>query len=278
MIVVDKEACRACGQCVKICHEHCLALDNGALHIDRQYCSTCTQCIAICPRGALSWDGTPSVPFDRDQLPSPQQIDELLKQRRTIRFFKETPLDRALLQEIVRYGIYAPTNNYHLRAIVVDDPEMVAALDQVIIDVNKRIYNLAYRFRPLYALISRLWPNGDYVQARPKLETTLARGWTFGHQGATMVLIVGDKRTPLSEASAHYALYNMILYAQTKGVGNRLWGPGQLFLTRSRAARRRLGLSKQERIYGTLLLGWPAVKFKNKVQGKSLPIQWNGGQ
>ena len=26
------------------------------------------------------------------------------------------------------------------------------------------------------------------------------------------------------------------------------------------------------------LLDYPAVKFRNKVQGKTLPIQWNSGQ
>jgi nitroreductase len=90
-----------------------------------------------------------------------------------------------------------------------------------------------------------------------------------------VVFIVGDKRTPLSLDSAQYALYNMMLYAQVKGVGSCLWGPGRLSLTKNKAARERLGLEKYEHVFGTILLGYPAVKFRNKVEGKTMPIHWS---
>ncbi|MFQ5855559.1 MAG: nitroreductase family protein [Anaerolineae bacterium] len=96
-------------------------------------------------------------------------------------------------------------------------------------------------------------------------------------EGAAIVFIVGDKRIPLSVESAQYALSNMIFYAQAKGIGSCPWGPGQLFYDRSKPVRKRLGLQKREHILGTLLLGYPAVRFANKVEGKTLRIQWNGG-
>jgi nitroreductase len=251
---------------------------DGRPSIDRLYCSTCTQCIAICPQAALSWDGMPPEPHDRDRLPTPDQIDELIKERRTIRRFKAGKIERRFLEEIVGYGIYAPTNNYHLRAIVVDDEGLMEALDQIVVRFSARILSLFYKPRLLFALLSRLWPNPDYVLNKPKLEATTDRGYTFDHNASAMVFIAGDKKIPLSEASAQYALYNMVLYAQTKGVGSCLWGPGQIFLTRSREARERLRLDRHERIYGTVLLGYPAIKFSNKVNGKALPIQWNTGE
>jgi uncharacterized Fe-S center protein len=62
MIIVDQEECTQCGQCVKICHEHCMALVDHTVDIDYELCSTCTQCIAICPQQAISWDQVPPVP------------------------------------------------------------------------------------------------------------------------------------------------------------------------------------------------------------------------
>jgi nitroreductase/NAD-dependent dihydropyrimidine dehydrogenase PreA subunit len=277
MIVVDEEKCGGCGLCVEICHEDCMALVEGTARVEHVYCSTCTQCIAICPQRAVSWNGVPPEPHNRDRLPTPEQIDELLKQRRSVRRFKERKVERPLLEEIIGYGIYAPTNNYHLRAIVVDDKEMIEALDQIIVRFSARILGLFYKPRLLFALLSRLWPSPDYLLNKPKLEEVTERGYTFDHNVSAMVFIVGDKKTPLSEASAQYCLYNMVLYAQTRGVGSCLWGPGQIFLTRTGEARRRLGLERHERIYGTVLLGYPAVKFANKVQGKALPILWNAG-
>jgi nitroreductase/NAD-dependent dihydropyrimidine dehydrogenase PreA subunit len=277
MIVVDKEKCTRCGQCVRICHESCMVLGEQSVSIDYALCSTCTQCIAICPETALSWDGVAPVAYDETRLPSAEQLDELFKERRTIRRFTNDKLDRTLLEEIVGYGIYAPTNNFDLRAIVVDDPAMIHALDRIILQFVARIYGLFFKPRIVFSLLRMITP-AMKAKDKVKMEGDLERGSTFEQPPAAVVFIVGDRRIALSEPSTQYALYNMILYAQAKGIGSRLKGTGQIFLDKSRAARRRLGLHKREHILGTLELGYPAVRFRNKVRGKRLPIQWNTGQ
>jgi nitroreductase/Pyruvate/2-oxoacid:ferredoxin oxidoreductase delta subunit len=273
VIVVNTDKCEGCGQCVRICHEHCMALINDRLSIDYEYCSTCTQCVAVCARQALSWDGVPAVAYDESLLPSPEQLEELFKERRTIRYFRRDKIDRTLLEEIVGYGVYAPTNNFELRAIVVDDEETIDDLDLIIQQWNARIYNAFYKPRFVHALLRRFWPKRDYLEAKPKLEAALDAGRAI-RRLAAMIFIVGDKRTPLSVDSAQYALYNMMLYAQVKGIGTCLWGPGRLFLNRNRAARELLGLGKHEQIFGSILVGYPTVRFRNKVEGKTLSIQW----
>lgn len=276
MIVVEKEKCTQCGQCVKICHEHCMALINHTVMIDYQLCSTCTQCVAVCPQQAISWDRVLPIPYDKARLPSPEQLDELFKERRTIRFFKEEKIDRALLEQIVGYGIYAPTNNYDLRAIVVDDEEIMAELDRIHVRYSLRMYELLYRPTIVSILARMIGLSRAYVQAKPKVEAIVEMGHSYLSPPAAIVFIIGDKRVPLSVESAQYALSNMTYYAQVRGIGSRLWGPGQLFYDRSKAVRRLLGLQKRDHILGTVLLGYPAVKFRNKVEGKRLPIQWNG--
>ncbi len=42
-------------------------------------------------------------------------------------------------------------------------------------------------------------------------------------------------------------------------------------------ARKRLGLQKHEHILAALDLGYPAVRFKNKVAGKTMPVVWAAG-
>ena len=277
MIVVDRNKCEGCGQCVRICHEDCMALGDDGVSIDYDLCSTCTQCIAICPQQALSWDDVAPVAYDRTRLPTVDQLDELFKERRTIRLFKRDRVDRALLEEIVGYGIYAPTNNYALRAIVVDDPDVMVELDRVLLQFVARIYNLFFRSRIVFNLIRTFTPAID-AKDKVKMEGNLEQGGIFQDPPAATVFIVGDRRIALSEASAQYALYNMILYAQVRGIGSRLKGTGQIVLDRSKVARRRLGLQKHEHILGTLELGYPAVRFRNKVRGKTLSIQWNEGE
>ncbi len=45
-------------------------------------------------------------------------------------------------------------------------------------------------------------------------------------------------------------------------------------LNRNQAARKLLSLKKHEYILGAVKMGYSAVSFKNKVEGKIFPIQW----
>jgi nitroreductase len=199
----------------------------------------------------------------------------LFKQRRTVRRFKEAKIERALLEEIVGYGIYAPTNNYDLRAIVVDDPAILGTFDAIIMRYVSWAYNLLYRPSVVFNLVKAMTP-AIGPKTRAKMEHGLRIGRAFDSLPAALVFIVGDRRIVLSEASAQYALYNMILYAQAKGIGSRINGGIPLTLDRSKRARQRLGLQKHEHILATVELGYPAVRFRNKVEGKIMRITWNG--
>jgi NAD-dependent dihydropyrimidine dehydrogenase PreA subunit/nitroreductase len=272
VVIVDADKCIGCGSCVEICHEGCMWLDGSTAAIDHALCSTCTQCIAICPHEALSWDGVRPVPYDRSRLPTPEQIDELFKQRRTMRFFTADRLDPKLLQEIVGYGIYAPTNNYHLQAIIVDDEDTIALLDRICTDTAAKIYRLIYKPKIVFNLLSKLTSSLKETD-KVKFEHVIARGYTL-HKPPAVVFVVGEKWVAHSEASAQYYLYNMMLYAQARGLGCCLWGGGKLLLDRSKAARERLGMQRREHILGIVVLGHPAVQFANKVEGKTLPVRW----
>jgi nitroreductase/NAD-dependent dihydropyrimidine dehydrogenase PreA subunit len=275
MVIVDPKKCTGCGQCASLCHEQCITVASAdrAAQIDHALCSTCTQCIALCPRQALSWEGVPPAAYDKSRLPSAEQLAELFKQRRTVRRFQPAPVDRALIAEIVGYGIYAPTNHYALRAIVVDDAATIEALDALIVQFTARVYNLFYRPRAVFNLVRRITPLID-AKGKVKMEQGLARGRTYETPPAATVYVVGDRRILLAEASAQYALYNMILYAQAKGIGSRIKASASISLDRSRAARKRLGLRRREHILAAIELGYPAVRFRNKVEGKEMSIQW----
>ncbi|MEJ2212349.1 MAG: nitroreductase family protein [Anaerolineae bacterium] len=257
MIIVDENKCRGCGLCVGICHERCISLDEGSggkgIGIDHTLCSTCTQCIAICPQQALSWNHVPPMAYEPERLPSAEQLEELFKQRRTVRRFKEQELEHALVEEIVGHGIYAPTNNYDLRAVVVDDPAILDVLDAVVMRYVSLVYNLLYRPTLVFNLVRTITP-AIGPKTKVKMEHSLKVGQGFDSPPGALVFVVGDRRILLSEASAQYALYNMILYAQAKGIGSRINGGIPLTLDRSRRARGCLGLKKHEHILAALEL------------------------
>lgn len=272
MITIDGETCIGCGECVRVCHNRCANLIDHRVNIDYKLCDRCTQCIAICAQQALSWNRVPPVGYDEARLPSLEQLDELFQERRSIRLFTKDRIARSLLEEVVGCGIYAPTNNHELRAVVVDDVRRMAELEQRVIRFNSRMYRLFIGPRVVYELLSRLVPALN-AQVKAKMEER--RHDLFGP--AAMVFIVGDRRIPFSEASAQAALDYMTFRAQIQGIGSCIWGAGKIVLDSNGAARTHLGLKKREHILGILLLGYSAVRFRNRVEGRKMPIQWNGG-
>lgn len=277
MITIDQARCNLCGICTEICHEHCIYLHDASVSIDHKYCSTCTQCIAVCPQQALSWDHIEPAKFNKELYPEPSQMEELFKERRTVRDFKDVKIDRKLLEEIVSYAIYAPTHSYNMRAIIIDDEKMISRIDQVIYRHSLWIYRTFYKHRFLSHLIRLLTPGRvhEYLKAKPKLESASDRKRSFKSVPAAIVMIVADKRIPLSLESAQYALYNIDLYAQVKGLGCRNLVGNQMFLNKSKPLRKLIKLTKYEKIFGTMAIGYPAVRFSNKVNGKKIHIQWN---
>jgi ferredoxin len=279
MVIIDKAQCSGCGSCVKICHEHCMSLADRKVAIDYHACSTCTQCIAICPQKALSWDGVPPVDFDTALLPSPSRLDELFGERRTIRTFTDETVDRKALESIISRGAYAPTHNFHLRCIAIDDPKIIDAFDRAAFLFSKRIYRLLFRPRLIRGLVA-LAPcpmREEFEKALPKLEAVIARGMGYDSTPPALVCVVGDRRVPLSLESAQYVLYTMSLYAQSIDLGCRNLVGNQMVFNMSREIRRLLCLKRHEKIFAVAGFGHPSVRFKNRVLGKGMSVQWNGG-
>ena len=278
MIEIDAGKCNACGLCVRICHEHCLQLADDTLLIDRATCSTCTQCIAVCPVKAITWAGVPPEPFNREAYPSPAQVMELFMERRTTRDYRARKIDRQLLQEIGGAAVYAPTHSHDLRIIIVDDEEILSLVDRLLYSHAARLYRWLFRPRAMQWIVRVTSPvyRGEFARARPKLEAAIKRKKGFKSRPAAMILLAGNRKVPLSLESAQYGLYNMDLYAQSRGIACRNLVGNQGMLNRVRSFRRAIGLERRERIFGVLTLGYPAVRFSNKVLGRSLPLQWNG--
>ncbi|MBU7025866.1 MAG: 4Fe-4S binding protein [Theionarchaea archaeon] len=53
-LLLLKEKCNQCGNCVRICHKGPCIFDINKKEIkDMEYCNACLLCVSICPENAL---------------------------------------------------------------------------------------------------------------------------------------------------------------------------------------------------------------------------------
>ena len=273
MIEIDHDACTQCGECIDICHTECMSLRGERLHIDYPLCSTCCQCIAICPEGALTLDGVESREIEEDWLPDHVSLLELLKARRTTRRYTDRPVEREKLEMICRASKLAPTNVYDFELIVVNEKQTLDELEEICLGFVAWIYRWFYKPAWVFNSLKKLTPamlDTDKV----KIEHTLYGSREVFHGAPVMIMVIANPTIGHALASAQYAIYNMILTAQTLGLGSFINGGAKMALSRSRRARRILGIPKGKSILGILHVGYPAVRFRRTVEGNHPPIHW----
>lgn len=126
MVELKEEICIGCGMCVKDCIAKNLKLQNKKAKILGE-CFQCGHCVAVCPVNAVSIpdyemeeveEYNPSTFFI-----SPQNFLNAVKFRRSIRDFKEKPVEREKLEHILKAGQYTETavNYQDVKMIVVQD-------------------------------------------------------------------------------------------------------------------------------------------------------------
>ena len=94
MITFEKEKCNRCGLCMKDCLGGTIVRDEAGYPTipEPEFCIDCGHCYAICPQGAVNFHGRSAEGTFNSPLPPPEQMEALLKQRRSCRFYKPDPI------------------------------------------------------------------------------------------------------------------------------------------------------------------------------------------
>ena len=54
-ILVDRDRCRGSGECLKVCPQDAISLEDGVAAVDESKCDFDGICIPACPHGAISF-------------------------------------------------------------------------------------------------------------------------------------------------------------------------------------------------------------------------------
>lgn len=116
-IVIDEIKCSGCGLCVSVCKDYGLQIVNKKVAVTENPffgCIGCGHCMAICTTGAIEIHGRELSPEDLFQLPKKEstanydQLLNLLKIRRSIREFKDKPVEKETIDKIIDAAKTAP--------------------------------------------------------------------------------------------------------------------------------------------------------------------------
>jgi ferredoxin len=116
-IRINEDECTGCGLCVSVCKDFGIEIENCKVKVsDHPFfgCIGCGHCMAICPSGAIEIWGRTLSPDDLFDLPDKEKTATYeqflfpLQRRRSIREFKETPVDNDLINKILNAAQTAP--------------------------------------------------------------------------------------------------------------------------------------------------------------------------
>lgn len=265
---VDQDKCIGCGQCAADCPMAIIAMEGNMPVIpaeNEERCIHCLHCFAICESGAIAVHGNrveDSVSLD-EGLPSPEQMEILIKGRRAIRNYLSDNLEPALIDRMLAVAWHAPSgkNDRRLLFTVVDDQKIM-----------ERIREQAMTVLSLLVDEGKLPAGMEFFADIVKAWQTQKIDILF--RGAPHLLVVSapyDCASPLPDAVI--ALTTFELFAQSLGVGTVWNGLTKLAIADLvPSLRSQLGIPDNHMIGYAMSFGWPAVRYARSAPRKNPQI------
>lgn len=258
---INRDLCIQCGACVADCPFRIIVMqdDYPALDPKREHhCIHCQHCLAVCPTGALSIlgvDPEKSIPL-RGTLPTAEQVNALLRGRRSVRRFCDNPVPVPVIDALLATAANAPTGKNMRQCLftVMEDRESMEVLRRETMEgiaravKEKRLpTSMSY-----YRYVLRAWNQGRDLLFRnaPHL---------------LMVSVPENVSTP--EADMLIAMTYFEIYAASQGIGT-LWNAmiSEAFAVLDTDMYGRLGIPADHVKGYALLFGYPAVRYHRTVQ------------
>ena len=252
-VLIDVKKCLGCSLCIHDCPAGALYLDNNKAVPRNGACLECGHCFAICPANAVSMKNYDSSGCDKIGLMTDFNSDDLLlaiKSRRTVRHFKDTPVEQEKIDKILEAGRYSPT----------------AANSQ---GVAYTI--LGSKQREIEDKCVRLFRNGQKLAAPiAEIVKNINIDDNFFFKGAPLVIVVSGK----DDVNAGLASSYMELMAESMGLGVLYSGFFVICSKLNPKIKSILKLPKGHKVVSCMVIGYPNVEYKRIAPRKPLKIKY----
>lgn len=258
---IDKELCSACGQCARVCIRDNIIVEDFAIETDSN-CFECGHCMAICKVGAINLKSFENHE-DRIEEYNPREIpieyDDLLqflKQRRSIRWFKNKKVDMETFDKLFEAAYYSPSaqNEQDVEFVVLD--EKLDEFMSLVYDIIKADEDKFFRIKEF----------GDYIK-----DSSTKEFHPLLWQGKQLILTFSTDKT-----SAVIANTRLELLAYSLGLG----GFYSLFILKAdEIGHERLmeffpEIDSKKHMYSSFIIGYPKVRFRRTIPHNEIKVTY----
>lgn len=280
--LIDPARCIGCGLCQAVCVDRTLSLEGELAVVSGERCLACGHCQAVCPTGAvrvgaIDDDALDFATFEADHRllapggADPAQLVRLMRSRRSCRNYQDRPVERAVLEDLVRIGTTAPsgTNSQLWTFTILPDRASVLALGQRVGRFFRRLNRLASQawLRGLLRMVGQgqlaEYHREYYPQVVEALEEWERLGTDRLFHGAPAAILVGSE--PGGSCPAEDALLaagNILLAAHAMGLGACLIGYVVEAIGHDAGIKDFLGIDRAERVHAVIALGYPNEAYQ----------------
>lgn len=248
-------------------------------------CFRCGHCVAVCPHGAVSHSDFPEgavTPIRAENLPTYDQVLELIHSRRSGRRFEDRPVERDDVEKLLEAARFAPSghNAQPTEFVVIQDTEALDEIRRLTLEalkkmmrpfkspIGKTIMGLMIGQRKAAAM-GKLAPEMDALESLYEGGKDLVL-----NHAPTVILFHGDDIAASPLVDANLALQNATLAAEAMGLGCFHTGFITVACSRDQSIPRYLSLPETHKVFGGLGVGYPRVKFKSWPERNPAKVKW----
>lgn len=268
---IDDSRCKRDGICVAECPACLIEMktpDSSPSPIPgaENLCIKCGHCVAVCPHGALTLNFmSPADCQDvaKSDLPSASQVEMLMKSRRSIRTYREKPVGRDTLENLIEVARHAPSghNSQPVSWQVFENKEELNRLASITVDWMRFMVKNAPQVASLmhFDLVISAWERGKdrILRGAPNL--------VIAHAPADLMP---------AQAACIIALTYMELHAASLGLGTCWAGYFNAAATMYQPMKDALELPSGHQSFGALMVGYPKYIYKRiPLRNKPL-VSW----
>lgn len=275
---INQSSCKNCGICAKVCPNNIIG-QNGKIHFikEREHlCLQCGQCMAVCPTKSVHVKGLSDDDFyelARTKSKYKSFID-VLSSRRSVRTFKNRPVNEELIDEIIDTLSYAPFGAApeKMEISIINNRKTIESALPLISDFLNGIKKLIEN--PIAAKVLRLLTGKEEFQTIKNHIYPIAKGGIYNldngdgiTRGAPSIITIHAPK----DAEAHsnngiiYATYIM-LAAHAIGLGATMTECVIPPINRSKKLKQIFQIPDNNEAIMSVIVGYPKYHYKRTIK------------